>query len=101
MIRKSSIKTPVIRRSLINSPEARKSYYIPKDKIPSRYNNIQVSSRPLSPIRNIKRLEPLSPSSYIWRIIHMIITKELEFILQEFIGLISMRKKEEGKTFIK
>ena len=63
VIRKSSIKTPVIRRSLINSPEARKSYYIPKDKIPSRYNNIQVSSRPLSPIRNIRRLEPLSPSS--------------------------------------
>ena len=63
MIRKSSTKTPVIRRSLINSPEARKSYYIPKDKIPSRYNNIQVSSRPLSPIRNIRRLEPLSPSS--------------------------------------
>ena len=58
----STIKTQTIRRSLIKPMPMRKTYYFPKDKIQPRYN-IQVSSRPSSPIRNSGRLEPLSPSS--------------------------------------
>ena len=50
-----------IRKNSIKQPEIRKSYYIPKDKIQTGYN-IQVSSRPSSPIRNNGELVPLSRS---------------------------------------
>ena len=58
----STIKPQTVRRSLIKPMSIRTTYYVPKDVIQPR-NNIQVSSRPSSPIRNSGRLEPLSPSS--------------------------------------
>ena len=42
--------------------QIKKSYYVPKDKMHSRYHS-PVYSRPSSPIRNSGRFEPLSPSS--------------------------------------